>query len=380
MAAVAVFVWHVLELRSGQDGAWWLGWGGVFAPFWNGQAAVVLFFVLSGFVLALPYVGSQDSDPIHARPVDAGPFLVRRLFRLYPTYWVALALALGLRLTLFRPEGLAGLSVWINTIWDQPFPWPSLPRHLVLIWPGLDTYHLDPVVWSLSAEVKVSLIYPLVIVLLRRLRSAWWVAPLLAIFLIVDLRLHALGHLTLFLFGGLLARFRQPVLDVLAGRVWLRWALWPLAVALYGAHPLLPQLAPVALDQIAAAGAVLWIALFLTSRRLCRLGNSAPVHFLGQVSYSFYLMHLPVLMVVTGWCYPLFHGPGYRWPQPCALALVGGVGLAVSLGVAWLGYRMVELPTQSWGRRLARACTAWRAGSSGPATADCQPGAKRRLP
>ena len=59
---------------------------------WDGAAAVSLFFVLSGFVLALPFIG-----PI-AKRLDVADFLVRRVFRIYPAYLVAIGLSLLLRL------------------------------------------------------------------------------------------------------------------------------------------------------------------------------------------------------------------------------------------------------------------------------------------
>ncbi|TGT12967.1 acyltransferase, partial [Mesorhizobium sp. M3A.F.Ca.ET.174.01.1.1] len=58
----------------------------------NGQAAVELFFVLSGCVLALSLQtasGTADRSWIKA-------FYVKRFFRIYPALWVSIALTLCL--------------------------------------------------------------------------------------------------------------------------------------------------------------------------------------------------------------------------------------------------------------------------------------------
>src|SRR5690606_33375733 len=53
---------------------------------WAGHEAVIFFFVLSGFVLALPFVDG--------RPFDYGPYAIKRVFRIWLPYVVATAAAL----------------------------------------------------------------------------------------------------------------------------------------------------------------------------------------------------------------------------------------------------------------------------------------------
>lgn len=59
--------------------------------FWDGAAAVDLFFVLSGFCVALPYVANNE------RKIRAIPFVIRRGFRLYPAYLAALVVCFVLK-------------------------------------------------------------------------------------------------------------------------------------------------------------------------------------------------------------------------------------------------------------------------------------------
>ena len=60
--------------------------------FCDGLAAVTLFFVLSGFVLNLKYVSLQQLPPRWA-----GAFLINRVFRIYPAFYVAIFMRRALR-------------------------------------------------------------------------------------------------------------------------------------------------------------------------------------------------------------------------------------------------------------------------------------------
>ena len=64
------------------------------------------------------------------------------------------------------------------------------------------------------------------------------------------------------------------------------------------------------------------------------------------MSYSLYLLHVVVLMLLGR----LVPGLAER-PLPVRLA-VGVVFLALALGMAWVSYRMVEMPARRLGRRI----------------------------
>src|SRR5690606_7470689 len=110
-AAVTVFLSHCACTLSGAAYAW-----AVHSPlrlFLDGQAAVDLFFVLSGFVLTLPFLRGENGG--------WGSFVLRRGFRLYPTHWVAFAIAWIL-------SGLV-LSENLNA-WGAAYPLHSDPAEV----------------------------------------------------------------------------------------------------------------------------------------------------------------------------------------------------------------------------------------------------------
>ncbi|NDU92662.1 MAG: acyltransferase, partial [Ferrovum sp.] len=112
---------------------------------------VDLFFVISGFVFA-PYLFGRLLKPI--------PFFIRRLFRIYPLYVLALVCYAGLR-------------------WVHGAPTDYFFTHLFFLQTtqSLDiAFYYNPAFWSLPPEVEFYLVLPLLAVLMHR--GAWfaWIA------------------------------------------------------------------------------------------------------------------------------------------------------------------------------------------------------------
>jgi len=97
-------------------------------------------------------------------------------------------------------------------------------------------------------------------------------------------------------------------------------------------------------SYLTAVGAALIILFALRSAAARAFLSSPPVKFLGDISYSFYLMHYPILMLVTSIIYPLSGSLLASW-----LA-----GFAASIVISTLTYRYVEIPCIGLGRRLSQ--------------------------
>jgi peptidoglycan/LPS O-acetylase OafA/YrhL len=120
-----------------------------------GWCGVVLFFVLSGFLITGILVDSRNS------PNYFSTFYARRFLRIFPLYYGALALTfLGSRLLhawLAMPDPLAHVNPWWYLGYIQNFrPTPSL----------MDPY-LGPM-WSLAVEEQFYLVWPMLVLLLNR--------------------------------------------------------------------------------------------------------------------------------------------------------------------------------------------------------------------
>src|ERR1700761_6670467 len=128
----------------------------------GGRSAVILFFVLSGFVLAYS---------LNKNPLPYSGYVVKRVFRIYPTFLVAILIS-------YLLHSLIGLqhmsdSEWARTGVDTADTSLPILAKTLLMWGTKSTHGLDGVDWSLVHEMRVSLIFPLLLLVVTRYR---WLA------------------------------------------------------------------------------------------------------------------------------------------------------------------------------------------------------------
>lgn len=155
LAVLWVFAFHALALLGGGIGSASAGSAAALAE--TGLLGVQLFFVLSGFLLALPWMRSaQAAAP---RP-SAARFCQRRMRRILPAYYVHLALLFGIILPLLH-GGYALLRGELGVL--------NLAAHASLmhfLHPGsAGSLGLNMALWSLSIEAQFYLLLPLLALL-----------------------------------------------------------------------------------------------------------------------------------------------------------------------------------------------------------------------
>lgn len=128
--------------------------------FWLGSESVLFFFVLSGFVLALPFLQTKT-------PATLSAYFTKRIFRIYPPYIVAIIIAI-LASTFFYRGNIPELSNWFNTQWQAGIDWKLVAQHFLLIG-SFDFTRFDGPIWSLVIEMRISLLFPLIMWLVCRL-------------------------------------------------------------------------------------------------------------------------------------------------------------------------------------------------------------------
>lgn len=330
-----------------------------------GHEAVILFFMLSGFVLSLPFLRGET--------LNYPGYLCRRICRIYLPYLAAVMSALGLA-ALCYDGPLSGLGSWANRPWAAPITGNEIAQHVMLVG-SFPNARLNPVIWSLVHEMRISIIYPFVVLLLCRLDWRLVLAASFSVsFAAVVMNkliggatdyLYTLHYLGIFTVGLLLARHRSGVCGWFQSLRPLMKALFIAAAAggyVYGKGMSLLVLK----DWTVAAGAAGFIVVALSHPGLSRLLRWGPVRILGETSYSLYLYHAVVLLTALH----LFHP---RWPLPAILA----VSLAVSLLMGWAAHRVLELPCITLGKWCAgtlkaRRGRARKAVSTGANAADRQ--------
>ena len=295
-------------------------------PLVFGFAGVDLFFVLSGFLLALPFARATLSRSAHP-PLTQ--YYKRRLLRVFPAYYAQLAIILivGAWFITWKPLNgislLAHLLMFFNMGWDPVRPmvgiWWTLPVELsfYLVLPFIASF-MRPGRW---------MVFLLASILLSMLYRIWSVdhfaaEPGEAVFLAASL---LPGSLPEFLLGASAAMIVQKfdlqaikrptawVLDgiflagVILANVWFWKVMLPYGSIFWSGHWSM-VIAPLALGLPLS---MIVISLYWGSRIGSLLFANPVVYFLGLISYSLYLWHFVVLQqagVIFGEAYTSMQG------------------------------------------------------------------------
>jgi len=344
LAACAVLIGHTAQLYNQPEA--------IYASYFcNGRCAVVLFFVLSGFVLTR----SLRNDPLTSESVMR--FYVRRLARLYPAIWVVSTLSLGYLLTVhpwvrvpdasaiflsrYRPERMNLL--YIGASYAGLFPF------------------LIPQLWTITIEIAGSIVMPFLAY------AAYHQAKLFRAFGVGSLILAFMSPWTLY---GL--SFYGPLYGVsfFAGTWLAKNTKWQqkyfrafgrsstLVATVLGSFFPFTLFLPFSYWSPAAAIletglSMALIGLIVYSDANFRILKSSVFVFLGNISYGVYLSHYFVasllLKIFAVTRIPEFFGFA-AIAKPFLLVCAT---LAFTILLSWLIYSFVEVPGIRAGQRLS---------------------------
>ena len=301
---------------------------GFTAARWFGFAGVDLFFVLSGFIITLTNLKNVG------RPTAVPGYLARRLWRIYPVYWVTMVLAAAIA---------AGVMNWpVFTLgWENRWA-----NWLTLAPTGQPNQYVPPA-WTLTFEVMFYLAFAGVLVVPGRIGKvvlvAWAGAVLVAVPFHVDSLIlgTALSPFVLEFLGGCLVAHRvangattwgRPAvvagiglavgstvyLAILGDPEWVLNAAGP-RVLLFGPAAVLIVYGVVARERSGGRLSPAWLRA------------------VGDASYSIYLWHGVVgpVAIVYGCLMPHSKLPHLGWLAITLAACVGG-GIVL--------HRLVERP------------------------------------
>lgn len=326
---------------------------------------VDLFIILSGFLMMYQYrlrAGSED----WSSPGTWASFWTRRFFRLAPLFYVTLAVAL-----------IAGPLIYADRVAIDSFLGQALQPgeryndasltnialHLTFLFGLLPDYAFRTPLpdWSLALEMQFYALFPFLILLGGRI--GWVPSALLAASgsVIVALLAGEAGldypmpsflalKLQLFLAGMLIAV--GPVAS--RGQLWLRLgaAMLLAAIPIGGEQDLL-HFSVRALLVLGFFALVHWRSLGLIGW-VSRLLGSRPFHWLGELSYGTYLIHLLILQPVAA---AVIGQYGMGLSAIGRFALTGAIVVPVTYALAFLTYKLVELPGQRLGKTVIRRAT-----------------------
>jgi peptidoglycan/LPS O-acetylase OafA/YrhL len=314
-----------------------------------GHYGVQLFFVISGFLLAIPFARWRL---LGAPPPKLRTYFLRRLTRLEPPYIASFLLLFAAGLVIAIPGWAA--------------QWPSLLASLAyqhnLVFGGFSD--INCVAWSLEVEVQFYVLTPLLSAVFA-IRPTFLRRGVLSIAIglfamgSVGMAAHGwwnlclLGYLHEFLTGYLLADVFVSSWNEAPGRSW-PWDVaaavgWPALGALFSLPALVPFLLPPLVFLLYAAalrGPVTgWI---LRSPALVAIGG---------MCYTIYLLHYPLIALVGRVVRPLLPTSSF----PLAYGAFVTCALPVVLAVSAAFFIVLERPCMDpeWAAKLAARVVTW---------------------
>jgi peptidoglycan/LPS O-acetylase OafA/YrhL len=337
IAILCVFLLHWFGQAYGTDH---LEWNGLvrdprsapsasfffFFPLSFGWMGVPLFFVISGFCI--------HASALKHNELQVGRFFWRRFWRIYPPYFAALALAV----------------CWSGVDLGSPAGRAQLWSHLLLVHNASSAwiFALNGVFWSLAVEAQLYCLYPL----LWRLRERWGIGGALKLTFILSVGVRCVCAL-----------FFTDWNKELSGPMWtsplLLWFDWTLGAYLAehylrGARAF-PRGRAVRWGMLALVFVSTWTkptAIFTFSLASAFFALACETYLgrdrsatsaermlvpLGVCSYSFYLIHYPLVGFFAGWLRQLL---GVE--SPVALLSAAPIALAFIFGISFLARLSVE--------------------------------------
>ncbi|MGG1486493.1 acyltransferase [Peribacillus castrilensis] len=323
---------------------------------WAGKEAVLLFFVLSGFVLAIPYYTGRN------QPYSS--YIVRRFFRIYIPYIVIMMLSVVLVLLFSDFNDVRGLSDTYDNRWNHDVSFKAIFSYFLML--DYDTANVNGVVWTLFHEMRISFIFPLFVAIISRFNLikalVFSLGLNIAIFLSLDVLMIILGdniftsiipsfksslyYCTFFILGAVLSKYRNELTKVNSYHPALKFLLFILSLILINCRWVTVLLGinnDKLADLVSVTGILLLFAVVLTSNLSKTILTKKPLLWLGKVSFSLYLIHIPVLMMTTIFLSKLM-------PIEFAFLLVP----LICLPIAHLTYNYVEVLANNWGKSVSK--------------------------
>jgi len=290
--------------------------------FSGGHMGIHAFFIISGFVIPYSLGRSQY------RLKHYGRFMLRRWVRIAPPAYLAAVLMIAYNLLAIMLKG----KLPDGSIYPGLSP-KALFANLTFLVPYMEVNWYNFVYWTLTAEFEF---YLVIGVLFPFLACKWksWFQPILILAVLFTSFID--GPLffrfgSLFTLGLLLYLFRAKAIHP-----WLFAALAVLACA--------------ACCRVEGPGAALVAIVTSAVIALYRGPIPGAITWLGMISYSLYITHVPVGLfaeVVIKNLFPMELGAAMR-----VMLLFAYTGL--SLLIAWIFYKWVERPCHGWSMALRR--------------------------
>ncbi|MFD2917444.1 acyltransferase family protein [Psychroserpens luteus] len=309
LAALAVCMFHFTKEFVNEDGL-------VRAVFRNGWMGVEVFFVISGFVIPFSLLGTSF------RFYHYFKFMKKRFIRIEPAYLISVVLVVILSYAASQTPGFAG----------EPFKMSIglLIQHILYLVEFFNNTWLNPVYWTLEVEFHFYLIIGLLIALWN-LKKRWLtIASIIGLFSVSFINQDVITffkYTDIFVLGILTAFYKKEQLGL---KPYIA-SLLIVSFVVYDSHGII-----ISLLTLATATLISFASSY---------GNVKSLIFLGNISYSLYLLHVPIGVKIVNLSKRLDLNETSKYG-------VILVALSFSIFAAWLFYKYIEKPSHQWAKKV----------------------------
>lgn len=323
---------------------------------WAGNEGVLLFFVLSGFVLSI--------SSFNGGKINYPSYVVKRFFRIYIPYIVIMMISVVLVTLFYEYKITKGLSISYENRWDHNVSFQAIISYFIMR--AYDITNVNGVVWTLFHEMKISLILPFYIILVKRfnfLKGIFFaLVSNVVLYFLLDGVVYTMGdniissvfnsfkgslyYAIFFIFGVSLAKYKDRFSFLKSYSYGKKVVLLCLSLILINSKWMTVYLNvenTKITDLISLSGILLLFVLVLNSNKMDKFLTKKPLLWLGKVSFSLYLIHIPIMMMTT-----IFLGKII--PIEMAFILVP----IICLPIAHFVYKYLEMPANIIGKKLAK--------------------------
>lgn len=318
---------------------------------WAGHEAVILFFILSGFVLSLPYYKGKKTTYKH--------YIIKRVCRIYLPYLISILFSIFL-IKLIPWVKIPELNRWftgnIGIISSK-----KIIEH-VLFLGDYDSTNFNFSIWSLVHEMRISIIFPILmyfVLLLNFKQNAMLCVLISSVSTIIGEKWSSLlkydtsivltiKFIPFFILGALIAKYNQKLCNYyITSSKMIKLTIAVVGLILYTFEWCFFRFNYFILNEwTTALGASIFIILSLNSKIIKSILLFKPIHFIGKISYSLYLFHVILMMFIVN----ALHG---KLPFKAILVAV----VVASIIFASAAYYLIEKPAIKLGIRLTKLVT-----------------------
>lgn len=294
----------------------------VFHFFWAGHEAVLLFFILSGFVLYNVVENIKDYKG----------YFFNRFIRIYVPYIIIILISTTLYIAFYNADLISNenkFSEWFNSMWPIPIDYLSIFSAIFMI--GYNTHSINTVTWSLVHEFRISLFIPIIVWwLMKNQKKSDLFLIVLSLFIFNFLNVFVISlifegyfyavmmnindtiyYIIFFVIGIFLSikkkevikKFRKINLKIsylllISGIFFIlsEWFLDGITKGKYSTNIFVNKITTFSVDMSISFGIIIVFCLAISCKPIMNFLECKIFIFLGKISYSLYLIHPIVIL------------------------------------------------------------------------------------